>query len=238
MRTYLDAKLMAKALRQALAARSVTLTHSECLEIVARQFGFAEWNMLAARIDTASTDNLPLVLPLNWRMSRQTNQRYYRAGLSPDDSGVALVESLSGYGDAMPDDSFGCLMQSIVADDFKNCRVKLSASLRTEGVDSASIWIRVDRLPGTVLRFDNLRQRAGKDGPLRGDCGWTERSIIVDVPDYALSIHYGILLQGHGRVWARAFRLETVGLDVPATAGNGRYLAAPSNLDFLTASQS
>jgi Glyoxalase superfamily protein/ClpX C4-type zinc finger len=48
MRTYQDARAMAKSLRDSLAARSVSLSHSECLEIVAKQFGFADWNTLAA----------------------------------------------------------------------------------------------------------------------------------------------------------------------------------------------
>jgi hypothetical protein len=48
MRTYKDAKAMAKTLRHSLAARSVKLSHSECLEIVAKQFGFADWNTLSA----------------------------------------------------------------------------------------------------------------------------------------------------------------------------------------------
>jgi predicted enzyme related to lactoylglutathione lyase len=51
MRTYQDAKAMARALRESLAARNVSLSHSECLEIVARQFGFAEWNLLSAKLD-------------------------------------------------------------------------------------------------------------------------------------------------------------------------------------------
>ena len=39
MRSFRDAKLMAKSLREAMAARQVALSHSETLEIVARQFG-------------------------------------------------------------------------------------------------------------------------------------------------------------------------------------------------------
>jgi hypothetical protein len=49
MRTYKDAKLMAKSLRDSLAARGASLSHSECLEIVAKQFGFADWNTLSAK---------------------------------------------------------------------------------------------------------------------------------------------------------------------------------------------
>ncbi|HTN95520.1 MAG TPA: glyoxalase superfamily protein, partial [Nordella sp.] len=41
MRDYRDAKAMAKALREALADRDMAITHSEALEIVARQFGLA-----------------------------------------------------------------------------------------------------------------------------------------------------------------------------------------------------
>ena len=52
MRTYQDAKVIAKSLRDFLAARNVSLSHSECLEIVAQQFGFADWNTLAAKLTT------------------------------------------------------------------------------------------------------------------------------------------------------------------------------------------
>ncbi|MDP3899242.1 MAG: glyoxalase superfamily protein [Mesorhizobium sp.] len=56
MRTYLDAKAMAKAMREALAARKHDINHSEALEIVARQFGLETWNILSARIEaTAAT---------------------------------------------------------------------------------------------------------------------------------------------------------------------------------------
>lgn len=51
MRTYKDAKAMAKSLRESLTARNVLLSHSECLEIVARVAGFADWNTLSAKLD-------------------------------------------------------------------------------------------------------------------------------------------------------------------------------------------
>ena len=62
MRTYKDAKAMAKSLRDSLAARSVLLSHGECLEVVARQFGFADWNTLSAKLDVAP-DRLDAVSP-------------------------------------------------------------------------------------------------------------------------------------------------------------------------------
>ncbi|SMF40337.1 hypothetical protein SAMN02982989_1823 [Xaviernesmea oryzae] len=53
MRDFRDAKLMAKSLREALAERKVDVTHSETLELVAAQFGYDNWNILAAKIDAA-----------------------------------------------------------------------------------------------------------------------------------------------------------------------------------------
>jgi hypothetical protein len=54
MRTYKDSKSIAKSLRASLAGRSVLLSHSECLEIVAKQFCFADWNTLSAKLDVES----------------------------------------------------------------------------------------------------------------------------------------------------------------------------------------
>ncbi len=57
MRDFRDAKAMAHSLREALKAKSVSLTHSESLELVARTLGLPDWNHLAARIESS----LPLV---------------------------------------------------------------------------------------------------------------------------------------------------------------------------------
>src|SRR5262245_45480418 len=51
MRTFRDAKAMAKTLRAALAGKQVSLSHSECLELVAAQLGAESWNVLSARIE-------------------------------------------------------------------------------------------------------------------------------------------------------------------------------------------
>ena len=51
MRTFRDAKAMAKAMREALADKQIDIPHSQALEIVARQFGLETWNILSAKID-------------------------------------------------------------------------------------------------------------------------------------------------------------------------------------------
>src|SRR5260370_42075772 len=53
MRDFRDAKLMAHALRDALRAKAVEATHCESLELIAKAFGYPNWNVLAAKIDAA-----------------------------------------------------------------------------------------------------------------------------------------------------------------------------------------
>ncbi len=59
MRDFRDAKAMAHTLRDALKAKSVSLTHSESLELIARTLGLPDWNFLAARIQASQ----PMLVP-------------------------------------------------------------------------------------------------------------------------------------------------------------------------------
>jgi len=71
MRTFLEAKAMAKSLRSAMEERQIFLTHSECLEIVAAQFALPNWNVLSAKIDAdrpaadaSSVQKLEVAIPI------------------------------------------------------------------------------------------------------------------------------------------------------------------------------
>lgn len=121
-------------------------------------------------------------------------------------------------------------MQSILADPYRGGRLRLTAQLRTEAAETGTLWMRVDPAEGRYLRFDNLLRRPG--GPLTGTVGWTERQIVLDVPEAAATIHYGFFLRGSGKAWARRFALEAVGADVATTEAEPRYLSRPTNLDF------
>jgi ATP-dependent Lon protease len=67
MRDFRDAKAMAQTLRQALKAKSVSLSHSECLELVAKTLGFHDWHVLAAAIKAGPP---PFPLPNSMRTGR------------------------------------------------------------------------------------------------------------------------------------------------------------------------
>jgi hypothetical protein len=53
MRDFRDAKVMARALRDALNAEAIEITHSEALELIAKAFGYENWNILSAKIEAA-----------------------------------------------------------------------------------------------------------------------------------------------------------------------------------------
>lgn len=61
--TIAGAKTAAHALRRALADDGIALTHSRALEIVARQLGFSDWNIAAARLH-ATTPGVGTVVPV------------------------------------------------------------------------------------------------------------------------------------------------------------------------------
>ena len=53
MRDFRDAKAMARALRDALKAKAIETTHAETLELIAKAFGYENWNILSAKIEAA-----------------------------------------------------------------------------------------------------------------------------------------------------------------------------------------
>ena len=54
MRDFRDAKAMAHALRDALKTKSIETSHSECLKLIAKAFGYENWNILSAKIEAAT----------------------------------------------------------------------------------------------------------------------------------------------------------------------------------------
>ena len=53
MRDFSDAKAMARTLREALAAKGMTISNSEALELVAKMLGERDWNTLAAAVEAS-----------------------------------------------------------------------------------------------------------------------------------------------------------------------------------------
>ena len=113
--------------------------------------------------------------------------------------------------------------------------------MKTRGVDGrATLWLRVDG-PGNVEVLDNM---TAPKRYLQGDNDWVEKSVVLDVPDGAVAISYGVGLHGNGEVWLDQLKLESVEQNIPVTtellplqgtrgpAPAERLLATPTNLGF------
>ena len=79
-----------------------------------------------------------------------------------------------------------------------------------------------------------------------GDTDWTTHHVVLDIPDEAKVISYGVFLEGPGKVWIDDARIEVVTEEMPTTAIRRQYLdriphhpidlttlpRIPRNLDF------
>ncbi|MDO9020713.1 MAG: hypothetical protein Q8S73_15965 [Deltaproteobacteria bacterium] len=109
---------------------------------------------------------------------------------------------------------FGTLMQSILADDYHDRRVRWAGCLKTEAVARwCGLWMRVDGERGRMLALDNMQSR-----PLQGTTDWRRCEVVLDVPAESVAVAFGVLLEGAGAVWMADVSLDVVGPDVPTTA--------------------
>jgi hypothetical protein len=173
---------------------------------------------------TQSTRN-PAV-PRGWLLAG-SNPRNYETGLDPQASYQGFPSAyLKAKQSAM--EGFGTLMQEFGAAQYAGKRVRLRASVKAEEVgDWAGLWMRVDK-GSTVVSFDNMMDR-----PIKGTTTWQSYEVILDVPQDATGIAFGILLNKSGSVWLNTVKFESVGLDVPTTAkASTRLPEGPTNLNF------
>ncbi|WP_414047028.1 helix-turn-helix transcriptional regulator [Macrococcus equi] len=132
--------------------------------------------------------------------------------------------------DSYNDNTFGTLMQSISAEQYRNKRLKFSAFVKTENADKCGVWARIDDSKYDILQFDNMMNRA-----IIGTNEWNYYSVVLDVEEIADSIHFGVLLVGKGKVWMDDFKIEEVDLSIENTdtLSHPQDLPkSPTNLNF------
>ena len=189
-----------------------TETRSRRSDVVVRRGGrwqiFAEHSSkLPKRIEPVSAG-----MPNGWRITPEDSKAAnYRLTVdSRTKHGGAASAFISGMC-ADNNTDWASLAQSITADEFRGKRVRLTAWLKTDGVNKAGLWMRVDGSRHT-LGFDNMDDRA-----VSGTSDWKQYSVVLDVPAEAVNLYFGTLVQGAGNVWADDFKLETVGAETPST---------------------
>jgi RNA polymerase sigma factor (sigma-70 family) len=173
--------------------------------------------------------------PTGWQKNGN-NSKAFEVGVDPTQAfgGVssAYVKSL----DDSATKTFGGMMQSTSADQYKNQRVRMTGWIKTEDANDGGghLWLRVDNAtPGKMFAFDNMENRAPK-----GTTDWQEYSVVLDVPNDAASLNYGFFLKGKGQMWVNGVNIERVSADIPSTnmmspkSAPKPLPAAPVNLDF------
>jgi len=119
-------------------------------------------------------------------------------------------------------------MQDFTANRYAGKRIRFSANVKAEAVPSwAGLWLRVDK-QSTSVAFDNMQDR-----PIAGTTGWQNYAVVLNVPQDATGIFFGILLTGPGTVWLNGVKIEEVGSDIPTTGRSSTKRGdQPKNLDF------
>ncbi|MBV9793395.1 MAG: hypothetical protein JO016_05580 [Actinobacteria bacterium] len=115
-------------------------------------------------------------------------------------------------------------------DDAPGRRVRYRGLLRShQATGWGGLWLRVDGASGPLL-LDNMEDR-----PVRHTTGWTEASIVLDVPEEAESLHFGMLLSGDGALDLARPEFEEAAATVPVTVTARARTALPDEpqaLDF------
>jgi hypothetical protein len=107
----------------------------------------------------------------------------------------------------------GALLQSIAADGYRGRRVKMSGYMRTSKISGgAGLWLRVDAEDGSVLASDNMQRRL-----LSGTTALRQTTIVLDVPQTAKTLFFGMQLAGSGEAWVDGVRFDVVDVSVPTT---------------------
>jgi hypothetical protein len=155
------------------------------------------------------------------------------AGSKPASYEVGTQESVNYQGHrsvylksiAAVNEGFGTLMQSFGAGKYEGKRVRFSAAVKSQAIeDWAGLWMRVDKGSQSVA-LDNMQNRA-----IRGTSEWQQYEVVLDVPDGATGISFGVLLSRTGSVWMSDVKFEIVDTSVPTT-GSSRN-DGPTNLGF------
>lgn len=150
-----------------------------------------------------------------WRMSTEFKHRNYAINLDANvRHGGNFSVSLKSKSSADEDKRKNIfLMQTIKGENYRGKKLRLSAFVKSENVEHAALWMRMDGDGMKVLNLDTMDNR-----PINGTVDWQKYEIILDVPTETRQIVFGLALKGSGQVWLDDINLEEVSFDTPGTS--------------------
>jgi len=141
----------------------------------------------------------------------------YEAGLATDlPPGQARALTVRPLGKRTGND-IGTIGQMVMG--YAGKRVRFSAQVKATGVDG---WAGLVIGSGFIPPY--LRPQMGEDGgppalAAPGCAQWCDVSVVADIPaDSEGASNVALALIGNGQVWARGFKVEVVGTDVPVSS--------------------
>lgn len=184
----------------------------------------------------AQNSDIPIVsVPLNSKDN--IPQGWTKSGSQPQDYivGTNQYEGHGGKGSAFIKSAiskasgFGTLTQTVQAKNYRGERIKLSGFAKSKFVSyQAGFFMEIFDASGRRTSYDNMENR-----PIVGTSDWREYEIVLDVPDNAEKITFGVFLYGQGEVLIDDLKITFVDSSVPTTdikASSEPFY--PINMDF------
>jgi AraC family transcriptional regulator len=163
--------------------------------------------------------------PAGWLLAGNHPENY---ALSLDPKGGRSGGAALRIAAAVPQpQGFAGVARQIDPAPYRGKRLALTAFARAQDVGGeASLWLRIDTSGKPAWILDNMEDR-----PIRGTRAWRPYRIVLDVPENAVVIYYGAMLEGAGAVWLDGFRLAEAKPGEPSTAPEWSSLQG-RGLDF------
>lgn len=142
--------------------------------------------------------------PTGWRLRPSPDGPYTAVLDTVQSNGGRSSLRLSAPDSLNPDAAW--VQQVLAVGAMRGQRVVLSGYLRTAGAAAAGLWLRVEGTRdgrATLLGFDSMGERM-----LTGATAWTPAYTVLDVPQDAEYITYGVLMVGSGAVWGDELQFD------------------------------
>jgi hypothetical protein len=168
----------------------------------------------AARADSTQLSGWQLTAPSSDRFEASRDQT-----VTFDGKPTARLQSTVATAD------LGALVHSIDAEKYRGKRIRFATNAKIKGVEGGTgSWLRVEspEVPFRVFADSH-------DVHLEGDSDWTPLSIVIDVPQDAQAIYFGLSQDGPGTSWFGPVSVETVDDSVPVSyrPGSRKFASAP-----------
>ena len=165
---------------------------------------------LALMLGGAVSAQTPWNMPLQSNLYEHSVNSWIVAGTDPKGYFMRSRGGCAGFELASNDDpspnDVATAYRSVSADKFYGKRARVSLEIHTQGVQvGTGLWLRVDDKAGKPLVLKDMEHNL-----IVGSRPWATYELVVDVPDNAAQIGYGIVLVGRGAVFFQNVKVEAL----------------------------